>query len=175
MVERAAFCAHGGRSTRNGQLRPPAARTATWWRRAAPVIGGVAIALLAGCAAQPSPVVGAASACTQPGENRMLQADLLFGRDIAGRGPVTDAERAAFLADTVTPRFPDGLTYWDTHGQWRDRASGGITREDSFVIRIVADDTPDTHVRLAAIRKAYMERFHQQSVGMTVVPACASF
>ncbi|KVD98988.1 DUF3574 domain-containing protein [Burkholderia anthina] len=134
------------------------------------------LALLAGCAAPPSSTSPAQSAsCARPGESRMLQADLLFGRDIAGRGPVTDAERAAFLADTVTPRFPDGLTYWDTHGQWRDRASGAITREDSFVIRIIADDTPNTRTRLAAIRQAYVERFHQQSVGMTVVPACASF
>ncbi|EOH6075367.1 DUF3574 domain-containing protein [Burkholderia cenocepacia] len=135
-----------------------------------------ALALLAGCAAAPSSLSGAQPAsCTQPGESRMLQADLLFGRDIAGRGPVTDAERAAFLADTVTPRFPDGLTYWDTHGQWRDRSTGGVTREDSFVIRIIADDTSDTRARLAAIRQAYAQRFHQQSVGMTVVPACASF
>ncbi|MBA9896232.1 DUF3574 domain-containing protein [Burkholderia cepacia] len=165
-------------------MRPSAACPKTWWHRAAPMIGGVAIALLAGCAAPPPPAAGTAPpppaagtapACTQPGESRMLQADLLFGRDIAGHGSVTDAERAAFLADTVTPRFPDGLTYWDTHGQWRDRTTGGITREDSFVIRIIADDTPDTRVRLAAIRKAYMERFHQESVGMTVVPACASF
>ncbi|AQT50377.1 MULTISPECIES: DUF3574 domain-containing protein [Burkholderia cepacia complex] len=135
-----------------------------------------ALALLAGCAAAPSSISGAQPAsCTQPGESRMLQADLLFGREIAGRGPVTDAERAAFLADTVTPRFPDGLTYWDTHGQWRDRSTGGVTREDSFVIRIIADDTPDTRTRLAAIRQAYVQRFHQQSVGMTVMPACASF
>ena len=143
------------------------------------MIGGVAIALLAGCAAPPAPppppVAGTVPACTQPGESRMLQADLLFGRDIAGRGPVTDAERATFLADTVTPRFPDGFTYWDTHGQWRDRATGNITREQSFVIRIIADDTPDTHARLAAIRHAYAERFRQESVGITVVPACASF
>lgn len=133
-----------------------------------------ALALLAGCATAPPPVAQPAS-CTLPGESRMLQADLLFGRDITGRGPVTDAERTAFLADTVTPRFPDGLTYWDTHGQWRDRTTGGVTHEDSFVIRIIADDTPDTRARLAAIRQAYMQRFHQQSVGMTVVPACASF
>nr|WP_238594084.1 DUF3574 domain-containing protein [Burkholderia pyrrocinia] len=154
-------------------MRPPWA--AMWRHRARPLIAAVAIALLAGCAAPPSPVVSAQPACTQPGESRMLQADLLFGRDIAGRGPVTDAERAAFLADTVTPRFPDGLTYWDTHGQWRDRATGGITREDSFVIRIVADDTPDTHARLAAVRQAYVQRFRQQSVGMTLAPTCASF
>ncbi|WP_256260620.1 MULTISPECIES: DUF3574 domain-containing protein [Burkholderia] len=148
---------------------------AMWRRRARPLIAAVAIALLAGCAAPPSPVAGAQPACTQPGASRMLQADLLFGRDIAGRGPVTDAERATFLADTVTPSFPDGFTYWDTHGQWRDRATGNITREQSFVIRIIADDTPDTHARLAAIRHAYAERFRQESVGITFMPACASF
>lgn len=156
-------------------MRPLPAPAETWRHRARPVIAAVAIALLAGCAMSPSPVVDAQPACTQPGESRMLQADLLFGRDIAGRGPVTDAERAAFLADTVTPRFPDGLTYWDTHGQWRDRATGGITHEDSFVIRIIADDTPDTRARLAAIRQTYAKRFHQESVGITLVPACASF
>ena len=90
----------------------------------------------------------------------MLQADLLFGRDIAGRDPVTDAERTAFLADI---------------GQWRDRTTGRIVRETSFVIRIVADDSADTHARLAAIRHAYRERFRQESVGITLVPACASF
>ncbi|WP_236654884.1 DUF3574 domain-containing protein [Burkholderia pyrrocinia] len=156
-------------------MRPLLAPAATWRRRALPLVCVAAITLLAGCAAPPSPVVGAQPACTQPGASRMLQADLLFGRDIAGRGPVTDAERAAFFADTVTPRFPAGLTYWDTHGQWRDRATGGITRENSFVIRIIADDTPDTRARLAAVRHAYAERFHQESVGITLVPACASF
>ncbi|VVU50053.1 hypothetical protein BAN20980_02763 [Burkholderia anthina] len=105
----------------------------------------------------------------------MLQADLLFGRDIAGRGPVTDEERTAFLADVVTPRFPDGFTVWDTRGQWRDRATGRTIRETGFVVRIVADDTDDTRARLQAIRHAYVERFRQQSVGITIVPACASF
>ncbi|MBJ9589938.1 DUF3574 domain-containing protein [Burkholderia seminalis] len=161
VVERAAFCAREGRSSRNEQTRTLVACAA-------------ALTLLAGCATAPSPVAQPVS-CTQPGESRMLQADLLFGRDVTGRGPVTDAERATFLADTVTPRFPDGLTYWDTHGQWRDRATGGVTREDSFVIRIIADDTPDTRTRLAAIRLAYMKRFHQQSVGVTIAPACVSF
>jgi len=124
------------------------------------VIGAAAIALLAGCAAAPSPVTDASAACQPPGAHRMLQADLLFGRDIAGRDPVTDAERTAFLADI---------------GQWRDRTTGRIVRETSFVIRIVADDSADTHARLAAIRHAYRERFRQESVGITLVPACASF
>ncbi|HEF5152565.1 DUF3574 domain-containing protein [Burkholderia multivorans] len=150
-------------------------RAAAWRRRARLAIGAAAIALVGGCAGTPSPVAGIAGACTQPGQHAALQADLLFGRDIAGRAPVTDAERAAFLADVVTPRFPDGFTYWDAQGQWRDRATGRITQEASFLVRIVADDTPDTRTRLDAIRNAYAQRFHQESVGITLVPACASF
>ncbi len=175
MVERAAFCAREACRTRNRQIPPPNVRIAAWQRGLRHAFGAAAIALLAGCAAPPSPVIGDAAACAQPHARRMLQADLLFGRDIAGRGPVTDAERAAFLADVVTRRFPDGFTYWDTHGQWRDRATGRIVHEASFVIRIVADDTADTHARLDAIRQAYRERFRQDSVGITLVPACASF
>ncbi|WP_240462021.1 DUF3574 domain-containing protein [Burkholderia sp. Nafp2/4-1b] len=159
-------------------MLPPDPRRATWQRCTRRAIGAAAIALLAGCAAPPSPVSNvsdASLACRQPDAHRMLQADLLFGRDIAGRGTVTDAQRAAFLADIVTPRFPDGFTLWDTHGQWRDRVTGRIVSEASFVVRIVADDTADTYARLAAIRQAYRERFRQESVGITLVPACASF
>ncbi|RQQ59442.1 DUF3574 domain-containing protein [Burkholderia stagnalis] len=134
-----------------------------------------AIALLSGCAATQLPAAADPTSCAQAGGSRQLQADLLFGRDIAGRGPVTDVERAAFLADVVTPRFPDGFTFWDTHGQWRDRTSGRVTREDSFVIRIIAGDTRDTLERLTAIRRAYAERFRQESVGVTLAPVCASF
>ncbi|AXK65735.1 hypothetical protein CN645_12480 [Burkholderia sp. IDO3] len=177
VVERAAFCAREGRRTRNRQIPPPNARPAAWRQRSRQIIGAAAIALLAGCAAPPSPVANTVAplACTQPDAHRMLQADLLFGRDIAGRGPVTDEERTAFLADVVTPRFPDGFTVWDTRGQWRDRATGRTIRETGFVVRIVADDTADTRARLQAIRHAYVERFRQQSVGITIVPACASF
>ncbi|EIP89037.1 hypothetical protein A33K_15138 [Burkholderia humptydooensis MSMB43] len=141
-------------------------------------IGGIAliaaVAALPGCATSPQPASSDAR-CAQAGGTRELQADLLFGRDIAGRGPVTDAERARFVADAVTPRFPDGITTWDTRGQWRDRETGGVVHEKSFVIRIVAPDSPATLDSLAAIRRAYIERFHQQSVGLVLARVCASF
>ena len=37
---------------------------------------------------------------------------------------VDDAAWASFLADTATPRFPNGLTVLDARGQWRD--PGGV-------------------------------------------------
>lgn len=131
-------------------------------------------ALLPGCTTSPQTASGDAR-CTQAGGTRELQADLLFGRDVAGRGPITDEQRARFVADAVTPRFPDGLTTWDTRGQWRDRETGRIVREESFVIRIIAPDSPATLDSLAAIRRAYAERFHQQSVGLVLARVCASF
>ncbi|SMF98432.1 DUF3574 domain-containing protein [Burkholderia singularis] len=138
------------------------------------------LALLSGCAtaqsnAEHAPANNGDALCAQAGGIRQLQADLLFGRDIAGHGSVTDAQRERFIADVVTPRFPDGLTTWDTRGQWRDRATNQVERESSFVIRIVAPDTRATLDSLAEIRRAYSEQFHQQSVGLLLTRLCASF
>lgn len=129
--------------------------------------------LLSACAAMPEGAGG--DLCQQAGGSKQLQAELLFGRDINGRGPVTDAERTGFMAEVVTPRFPDGLTTWDTRGQWRDAASGKTIREDSFVIRIVAAESADTLARLAQIRSAYTSQFHQDAVGLLLTRTCASF
>ncbi len=72
---------------------------------------GLAAACLAlaasGCAPPPCPGKGAHPA---------LVAQLLFGRSLHGGGEVTDDQWRAFLADSVTPRFPDGLTVLDGAG-----------------------------------------------------------
>ena len=39
-----------------------------------------------------------------------VEVNLYLGRDKPAGGEVSDAEWASFLADTVTPRFPAGLT-----------------------------------------------------------------
>ncbi|ALK31070.1 DUF3574 domain-containing protein [Burkholderia plantarii] len=131
---------------------------------------------LAGCAPLPAtPSAAAPPDCAGAGSQPAEQADLLFGRDIEGRSAVTDAERQAFVAEIVTPRFPDGLTLWDTQGQWRDRDTGAIVREASFVIRVVAPPTPATQRAIDEIRAAWQQRFHQQAVGLLVTRVCASF
>ncbi|KVM65245.1 hypothetical protein WJ59_16445 [Burkholderia gladioli] len=135
---------------------------------------------LAACAPLPATSQAGAQpdnppACDAAGTHPAWQAELMFGRDIAGRGPLTDAERSAFVAEIVTPRFPDGLTQWDTQGQWRDRETGAIVREASFVIRLVAPPTPTTRQALEDVRDAYKQRFQQQSVGLLVTDICAAF
>ncbi|WP_076859866.1 DUF3574 domain-containing protein [Bradyrhizobium mercantei] len=118
---------------------------------------------------------GAATSCQLINGKSMMQAELLFGRRIAGHGRVSDAQWSDFLLKEVTPRFPDGLTLLRASGQWRDPDTGRITREQSFVVRIIAAETPETLARLTQIGAAYRQRFHQQSVGLTLSTTCASF
>jgi hypothetical protein len=106
---------------------------------------------------------------------RQIRAELLFGLSRRGAPDVTAAEWDAFLADSVTPRFPDGLTVIDGKGQWRNRATNAVASEASRVILIAAPDTPDTVSRLTAIAKDYGRRFHQEAVGLVVAPACVAF
>ncbi len=134
------------------------------------VMLGVAIAA-AGCA----PVTYPPMACSGAGAAPALVAELLFGRSVQGGGEVTDTQWRDFLADTVTPRFPDGLTALDGAGQWRVPASGRIESERSKVLLIVAEDTARTRQSLEQIREIYRARFAQQSVGLITAPACAAF
>ncbi len=105
----------------------------------------------------------------------MLRAELLFGRNIGGRFGVTETLWARFLAQEVTPRFPDGLTVVDASGQWRDSASNRIVRERSKILIIAFESAADSQAKLDAVVEAYKKRFRQQSVGVVIRPACAAF
>src|SRR5690349_20793374 len=115
------------------------------------------VLILAGCAAvetAPPPPMPAASAapyqCLLPGEQRMLVAELFFGRDKAGRLVVSDREWSEFLAATVTPQFPDGLTVFDGYGQWRNPTTGVIGHSPNVnIVLIAVPRAPDLAARLA--------------------------
>jgi hypothetical protein len=99
----------------------------------------------------------------------MLDIELMLGR-----GTASQARWAQFLAREVTPRFPDGLTVYETTGQWRDPATNVIAREKSRVLRVIAPaDTPAD--KIAAVADAYKREFRQKSVGIVTREVCASF
>jgi hypothetical protein len=124
--------------------------------------------LLAGCAAAPQPCPVGASSVTI--------AEAYFGRNVKTRAPVTEAEWARFMADTVTPAFPDGLTVLDGTGQWRN-AAGQISREDSKVLLLVlpGQDKAAAAARLAPVTAAWKARFAQDSVLTVFRQGCAGF
>lgn len=138
----------------------------------------VALVVVAGCAETTPPRETAAPqpyTCLLPGEQRMLVAELFFGRNIRGRQPLTDAEWAEFAAQIITPNFPAGFTVSDGEGQWQNPQTHEITREPTKILLIAAPRSPDLARRLSAIIDAYKARFRQQSVGAITRDSCASF
>jgi len=126
----------------------------------------VVAASLGACAQPCAPAV-----CTTP-LKPALEIDLYFGRDKQGGGEVSEAEWAAFLADTVTPRFPDGLSVLNVEGQTRE-PSGRIVRERTKLMVVVVFDAPAHQGKVREIIEAYNTRFGQHGVFRSEQPVCA--
>lgn len=125
-----------------------------------------------------STLSGCASLAPQgcaPGQQAMLSAELLFGRKIGDRVGVSEAAFRRFVDEVVTPLFPEGLTVLDASGQYRDRERGTLIREPSKLVLIAASDESANREKLSMIVEAYKRSFSQQSVGLILKPACASF
>ena len=107
-----------------------------------------------------------------PGEN-WLRTELYFGLSKTG-GEVSDQEWQQFVADEITPRFPQGLTILGAYGQWQN-ASGVIQNEQSRVMVLL--HSPDAHVneKIEALRSVYCRKFDQEAVLRVTSPAVVSF
>jgi hypothetical protein len=105
----------------------------------------------------------------------MIEAELLFGRNIGGRHGVTEARWDRFVAAEIAPRFPNGFTVLDGKGQWRDPQRGRPVRERSKLVILVTADDEAARDHISAIASAYKRRFRQQSVAVLTRRVCASF
>ena len=100
----------------------------------------------------------------------MLDIELLLGR-----GKASDARWRQFLAREVTPRFPDGLTVYETYGQWRDPKRNVIVRERSRVLRIIVPADAPAQDKIDGGRRGLQEAVqpeigrHRHAAGLRVV------
>jgi hypothetical protein len=117
--------------------------------------------LLAGCAVRPA-------AGPVPAATAWLDR-LYLGRSIDGREAVTDEAWERFLRETVTPRFPGGYTVLRGEGRWRGADS--TEAERSFVLEVVHRGDSTANARVLEIAREYRQRFHQQAVLRTSIPA----
>jgi hypothetical protein len=143
------------------------------WRRGAKLVMLILVGsalVLAGL----SSATAQGIACDAPAKP-MVQVELMFGRNIGSRLGVGEAAWSRFLAREVTPRFPDGLSVLDAAGQWQDKARGRVVHEPSKLVTIVTADDAAARDKVAAIARAYKEKFHQQSVGIVTRAVCAAF
>jgi hypothetical protein len=115
----------------------------------------------------------AAQRCPAPLE-AWDQVELYFGRNMPGGGVVSHTEFRRFLAEIVTPRFPDGLTVLDGVGQFRN-GKGRIVREPSKVLVLLVPDSVAVAHKLGNIAAAYKRRFRQESVLHVESEVCLGF
>jgi len=81
-------------------------------------------------------------------------------------GAVTSAQWRAFVAQSVTPRFPAGFTELQAQGHWRDDR-GTIVEEETRIVEIAHDGASLSRERVRDVAAEYKTRFAQQSVLVT--------
>jgi len=100
---------------------------------------------------------------------------LFMGRGSGGEEVVGEEDWAAFLADTITPRFPDGLSVIDVAGQGAN-ADGTIERERTKMLLVLVPPSDETALnRMNEIGAEYKQKFNQNSVLRVITPACVAF
>ena len=110
----------------------------------------------------------------RPAPSKFAEYRLFFERTQGTVEVVSEEAWRTFLADEVTPRFPDGLTVLDAAGQWRE-VSGAIVRERTKLLLVLAPPGEDAMQRTDEIADAYKRAFGQSSVPRVVTRACVSF
>lgn len=90
-----------------------------------------------------------------------IRSELYFGLQKPDGASLTDAEWQDFLDKSVTPRFPDGLTVFDSYGQYKD-SKGKIVKEKTKVLVVIHKDGKDED--LDKICEEYKKAFSQEMV-----------
>lgn len=150
--------------------RPPSPLPTAVARRTAAL---AAVVLLATGCVSSTVAVSRAGACAGATPLPRVVSTLYLGRAQRG-GVVDDAAWRRFVAEVVTPRFPEGFTVLDGEGQWRG-ADGAVAREPSKVLVRIHDGGAAADAAVRAVADEYARRFHQQSVLRVDTPACVGF
>ena len=124
---------------------------------------------VAGC------VAGGDTVCPD-GMDFFTEINVYFGLEKGSGVTLTEEEWQSFLADTVTPHFPDGLTVLDARGQWFDTTEGRLYQESTKLLNVLvpADGVEDSVAAVRNISDIYKAQFDQQAVFYTSLPACAA-
>ncbi len=126
--------------------------------------------------AQAAPVLAGDAA--HPGQTQgWVETKLFFGLGPADHPEqgISEAEWRGFLDQTVTPRFPDGLSVVDLYGQWQGKNETGPERLHSKMLLILYPDTTANRAKIDAIRAAWKQKTGDQSVLRVTEPADVSF
>lgn len=119
-------------------------------------------------------VAGGSAEPQKQAGGKWVRTELIFGLKRADGSTVSAKEWAAFMADTVTPKFPEGLTVLEGYGQYRT-ASGQLVVEPSNTVMILHPPDAAVDASIEAIRAEYCRQFGQESVLKINSPADVSY
>lgn len=111
------------------------------------------------------------TACT--GE-RWLESTLYLGRTM-NRAPISDEAWQDFVESDVTPRFPDGFTFLNGHGAWKNARLGKTIYENSTLLIILHPDTEQGRRKITEIAEAWRATFNQDAVLRARGNVCVDF
>ena len=103
----------------------------------------------------------------RPKQAAWIRTELYFG------APAAD-EWERFLAESVTPRFPAGLTVYEASGQWKGR-DGAVHKVPTRVLMVLHPPDAESAGKIEAVRREFLSRFHHESVLRVDAPAGVSF
>ena len=106
----------------------------------------------------------AKSAVVRPAFAAYLRTELFFGMDKPTGGIVSDDEWQKFVADFVTPRFPDGFTVDDALGQYLDGKTLVREKSKQLILIYPRKFKTSSNRKIEEIRSAYIKAFDQKSV-----------
>ena len=129
----------------------------------------VVLLLLVGCA--PASPTGPRPAPCPAGASAMIRDVLYFGRSIPGGGVVSDSAWTRFVADVITPAFPEGFTVTSGTGQWQE-AGGQVVSEPSMIFSVLHPDTQEAEAKVTGIGERYRVQFRQEAVLHEHTMAC---
>jgi hypothetical protein len=113
--------------------------------------------------------IGAAEPLPEP---NAVESTLYFGMKSADGSGVSEQEWTHFLAEVITPRFPDGLTVVQVYGQAGNQRAkpDAVLAETTKMLIIVHPNTAEAANALGEIKAEYKARFNNLGVFHTDAP-----
>lgn len=98
-----------------------------------------------------------------------LKSELYFGAGLANGSQISPGAWAAFLAEVITPAFPDGLTVVQANGQMKG-ADGLIRRQPTWVVVILRPVGSAQDQKLGSLIRSFRSRFSGAEVMRVDIP-----
>jgi len=134
-------------------------------RRSAISFAWCCLFLTSGCAVTPETLC--------PNGQKPAINDLLYLGTATPKGIVNPEDWLQFLKISVTPRFPNGFSFWPAQGQWQSN-TGIIVYEASYILNLIHPNDGKNETAVNAIINDYRQHFEQEAVLRVQSPVCTS-